>query len=102
MRVRGSGQRAVTDTQGEFNLVLPTGQAVLDVNYIGLPSTSQPLTVAAGGVDLSIVLGGTATDLADVVVTGLISDGVARSLNQQKNADGTLNVLSADAIGRYP
>ncbi|WP_288759563.1 TonB-dependent receptor plug domain-containing protein, partial [uncultured Brevundimonas sp.] len=102
VRVRGSGQRAVTDTQGEFNLVLPTGQAVLDVNYIGLPSTSQPLTVAAGGVDLSIVLGGTATDLADVVVTGLISDGVARSLNQQKNADGTLNVLSADAIGRYP
>ncbi|MBD3836195.1 TonB-dependent receptor [Brevundimonas sp.] len=102
VRVRGSGQRAVTNTQGEFNLVLPTGQAVLDVNYIGLPLTSQPLTVAAGGADLSIVLGGTATDLADVVVTGLISDGVARSLNQQKNADGTMNILSADAIGRYP
>ena len=42
------------------------------------------------------------SDVADVIVTGVITDGVARSLNQQKNADGTVNVLSADAIGRYP
>lgn len=102
VRVRGSSQRAVTDAQGEFNLVLPTGQAVLEVNYIGLPATSQTLAVAPGGADLAIMMGQTATDVADVVVTGVISDGVARSLNQQKNADGVVNVLSADAIGRYP
>ena len=37
VRVRGSAQRAVTDTQGEFNLILPTGQAMLDaVSYTHL------------------------------------------------------------------
>lgn len=102
--VRGAGQRAVTNTQGEFTLPAVPGQLVLDVRYLGLPSASQSVTAAAGqSVNVSIVLGaGSATDVADVVVTGVITDGVARSLNQQKNADGTVNVLSADAIGRYP
>jgi TonB-dependent receptor len=101
--VRGSGLRAVTNTQGEFDLVLPTGQATLDVRYIGQPSASQTVSVAPGGAEVSIVLGGAvATTVGDIVVTGVITDGVARSLNQQKNAQGTLNILSADAIGRYP
>jgi TonB-dependent receptor len=101
--VRATGQRAVTNTQGEFDLVLPTGTAVLDVRYIGQPSASQTVSVVQGGTDVAIMLGaGEAATVSDVIVTGVITDGVARSLNQQKNADGTVNVLSADAIGRYP
>ncbi|MFN7111598.1 MAG: TonB-dependent receptor [Brevundimonas sp.] len=101
--VRATGQRAVTNTQGEFDLVLPTGTAVLDVRYIGQPSASQTVSVVQGGTEVSIMLGaGEAATVSDVIVTGVITDGVARSLNQQKNADGTVNVLSADAIGRYP
>ena len=101
--VRATGQRAVTNTQGEFDLVLPTGTAVLDVRYIGQPSATQTVSVAQGGTEVSIMLGaGEAATVSDVIVTGVITDGVARSLNQQKNADGTVNVLSADAIGRYP
>ena len=102
--VRGGGQRVVTNTQGEFTLATTPGEVVLDVRYIGLPSTSQPVVTTLGQPsNVTIVLGGAAaTNLADVVVTGVITDGVARSLNQQKNADGTVNILSADAIGRYP
>lgn len=101
--VRGSGQRIVADGHGEFTL--PTsaaGSVVLDVRYLGLPSASQTVVTTPGqDVNVSIVLGAaTATDVADVIVTGVITDGVARSLNQQKNAEGTVNVLSADAIGR--
>ena len=99
---RGAGVRTVTNSEGEFDVVVPAGSLVLDVNYIGLPSVSQPVTVAPGGGSVLVVLGGFATDLADVVVTGVITEGVARSLNQQRNANGTVNVLSADAIGRYP
>lgn len=99
---RGAGVRTVTNSEGEFDVVVPAGSLVLDVNYIGLPSVSQPVTVAPGGGSVLVVLGGSATDLADVVVTGVITEGVARSLNQQRNANGTVNVLSADAIGRYP
>lgn len=102
--VRGASQRAVTNTQGEFTLSTNPGQVVLDVRYLGLPSASQPVVTTAGqAANVTIILGGaSATDVADVVVTGVITDGVARSLNQQKNADGTVNILSADAIGRYP
>lgn len=102
--VRGTSQRAVTNTQGEFTLPTASGAIVLEVNYLGLPSTSQTVVTTPGeDANVAIVLGAqSATDVADVIVTGVITDGVARSLNQQKNADGTVNVLSADAIGRYP
>lgn len=102
--VRGSGRRAVSNTQGEFSLPGLTGDVVLDVRYIGLPHASQPVAVDPGRpVQVTVTLGGgEVTTVADVVVTGVITDGVARSLNQQKNADGTINVLSSDAIGRYP
>ena len=102
--VRGTSQRAVTNTQGEFTLPTASGAMVLEVNYLGLPSTSQTVVTTPGeDANVAIVLGAqSATDVADVIVTGVITDGVARSLNQQKNADGTVNVLSADAIGRYP
>nr|WP_314187646.1 carboxypeptidase regulatory-like domain-containing protein [uncultured Brevundimonas sp.] len=85
---RGSGQRAVTDTQGEFTLPTAAGQTVLDVRYLGLPSASQTVITTPGeNANVAIVLGApSATDVADVIVTGVITDGVARSLNQQKNA----------------
>ncbi|MGK2257412.1 MAG: poly-gamma-glutamate capsule biosynthesis protein CapA/YwtB (metallophosphatase superfamily), partial [Brevundimonas sp.] len=94
--VRGTSQRAVTNTQGEFTLPTASGAMVLEVNYLGLPSTSQTVVTTPGeDANVAIVLGAqSATDVADVIVTGVITDGVARSLNQQKNADGTVNVLS--------
>lgn len=101
---RGTGRRVVSNTQGEFILNGVSGQIELDVRYIGLPSASQTVVATPGRLtSITVTLGGgDVTTVADVVVTGVITDGVARSLNQQKNADGTINVLSADAIGRYP
>lgn len=101
---RGTGRRVVSNTQGEFILTGVSGQIELDVRYIGLPSASQSVMATPGRLtSITVTLGGgDVTTVADVVVTGVITDGVARSLNQQKNADGTINVLSADAIGRYP
>ncbi|MGQ3113571.1 MAG: carboxypeptidase regulatory-like domain-containing protein, partial [Brevundimonas sp.] len=106
--VRETGRRAVTDTQGAFTLSgLSAGSVTLDVRYLGLPNASQSVTIASGApTSIEVMMGATAdanaTQVEDIVVTGVITDGIARSLNQQRNADGTLNVLSADAIGRYP
>jgi len=101
---RGTGRRVVSNTQGEFILNGVSGRVELDVRYIGLPSVSQTVVATPGRLtSVTVTLGGgDVTTVADVVVTGVITEGVARSLNQQKNADGTINVLSADAIGRYP
>ncbi len=106
--VRETGRRAVTDTQGNFSLAgLEPGAVTLEIRYLGLPDASQPVTILAGApTSVDIVLAASpdasATSVEDVVVTGVITDGIARSLNQQRNADGTVNVLSSDAIGRYP
>jgi len=101
---RGTGRRVVSNTQGEFIMNGVSGRVELDVRYIGLPSVSQTVVATPGRLtSVTVTLGGgDVTTVADVVVTGVITEGVARSLNQQKNADGTINVLSADAIGRYP
>ena len=100
---RSTGRRAVTNTQGEFSLPGLSGRAILDVRYIGLPSTSQTVTITPGHMtSVVLTLGGDVATVDDIIVTGVITEGVARALNQQKNADGTINVLSADAIGRYP
>jgi len=106
--VRETGRRAVTDTQGNFSLAgLEPGAVTLEIRYLGLPDASQSVTILAGApTSVDIVLAASpdasATSVEDVVVTGVITDGIARSLNQQRNADGTVNVLSSDAIGRYP
>src|SRR5690606_28017724 len=101
---RASGRRAVSNSQGEFNLGGVSGQVTLEARYIGLPTATQTVAAAPGRLtSVTVMMGsGDAVAVADVVVNGVITDGVARSLNQQKNADGTVNVLSADAIGRYP
>ena len=40
---------------------------------------------------------------ADIVVVGAsLVDNTARALNQQRTADNTITVISADAIGRFP
>lgn len=104
VEITAQGRRAVTNTQGEFHMTGVSGQVQLSARYIGLPTATQTVTVATGQMT-SVVLtlgAGDTTSVADVVVNGVITDGVARALNQQRNADGTINVLSADAIGRYP
>lgn len=103
-----SGQRAVTGSNGEFSLVgLPDGQVDLTVSYLGLPDVSQTVAVRADQTTrIDIVLGDAGADgvatVDEVIVFGAITDGVARSLNQQRSSQATINVLSADAIGRYP
>lgn len=106
--VRETGRRAVSDGQGHFSLPgLAAGSLTLEVRYLGLPDAAMTTTVVAGRpASVEIMLGAagdaSATQVADIIVTGVITDGIARSLNQQRNAAGTINVLSADAIGRYP
>ncbi len=101
---RASGRRAVSNSRGEFNLGGVSGQVTLEARYIGLPTATQTVAAAPGRLtSVTVMMGsGDAVAVADVIVNGVITEGVARSLNQQKNADGVINVLSADAIGRYP
>lgn len=101
--VRETGQRIITDRQGRF--VVPSveaGEATLDVVYQGLEGVTQTITVAAGAANNFEITLASTTNSDVIMVYGAIMDATARALNQQRNADGTTNVVSSDAIGRFP
>lgn len=105
--VREHGVSVATDRQGRFYFgSLPAGAATLEIEYLGLPSQVRTIQVAAGDVAVADVIidrnAFTGDEVAEVVVVGSITDGVARAMNQQRTADNTTNVVSADAIGRFP
>jgi TonB-dependent receptor len=98
--IQETGQRVITDRQGRFFIPsLPEGAVTLNVFYRGLASASETVSVAAGSannVTITLAAG------SEIVVLGAITDPTARALNRQKNADATMNIISADSIGRLP
>jgi TonB-dependent receptor len=98
-----TGAETATDRQGRY--VLPwtaSGQATLEIHYLGLPAATRVVDARAGGATVADIVVAPATDVAELVIVGSISDGVARALNQQRTADNTTNVVSSDSIGRFP
>lgn len=101
--LRETGAEAASDRQGRY--IIPWsagGQVTLEVHYLGLPSASQVVDARAGAATVADIVVAPATSVAEVVIIGSISDGQARALNQQRTADNTTNVVSADSIGRFP
>lgn len=96
--------RGVTNTQGEFTLgSLPAGTYTVVIDYLGYESTTQSITVADGqraSISLALRPAGTIEEI--IVRASPIVDSQARALNQQRMADNVSNVISSDAIGRFP
>ncbi len=100
VNIAETGQRVITDNQGRFFIPsLPEGTVTLNILYRGLAAASQTVSVAAGSTNNVTI---TLASAQEIVVLGGITDPTARALNRQKNADGTSNVISSDAIGRLP
>ena len=101
--VRETGAVVATDRQGRY--ILPwtaTGQATIEVDYLGLPTAVRVIDATTGVANVADIVVARATEVAEVVIIGSISDGQARALNQQRTADNTTNVVSSDSIGRFP
>ncbi|KAA5803559.1 TonB-dependent receptor [Alkalicaulis satelles] len=102
VRVRELGLTTSTNRQGQFTfLSVPSGETRIEVNYLGLPTAELALDVQP--VERNFITFTLAADAADrIVITGSILDGQARALNQQRTNRATTNIVSADAIGRFP
>lgn len=96
------GVETTTDLQGGFVLTAPaSGDVTVEIRYIGRPTFNQTVTLSGQRniIDLTVPRG----DDREIVVTAAsIVDNTARALNQQRQAAGTTNVVSSDAIGRFP
>ncbi|MDX9883112.1 MAG: TonB-dependent receptor [Prolixibacteraceae bacterium] len=92
----------VTDNDGGYRILgLDPGEYVITISYVGYNQVEKKVTVAKDAV---ISLDFKLTDneiIGEVIVKGN-AGGVLKALNQQLNAPGIMNVISADQVGQFP
>ena len=100
--VSAANARTTSSATGDFTLALPSGDQVLTVSYLGLPSLSVNVKVISGQtVSVNPILGAAALQLDTFKVTGA-RDGQARALNQQRASQNLTSIVSADLNGQFP
>lgn len=94
---------SITDETGSYDLVnVPDGTYQVTVRYIGYAEMQQTVTVSGKAVKLDFnLINATDNSLQTVVVTGN-TGAILKAMNQQKNSDRIVDVISADQIGRFP
>ncbi|MCU0633247.1 MAG: TonB-dependent receptor [Gemmatimonadaceae bacterium] len=103
IRLAGTTFTTLSASDGRFRLgPVPDGSYTLVVSYIGYEPLSQPVTVQGTTVTVRAALKAAATRLQSVDVLGTLSQGQAKALNEQRNALAVVNVVSQEAIQRFP
>lgn len=100
--VTGTSNAAATNLNGEYQFYVNAGKVSLTVRYLGYKDTTLAVNVENNGLRiLNIALDARQQNLNNVIITGY-TQGQAKALNQQKNADNIKNIVAADQIGRFP
>ncbi|WP_300601383.1 TonB-dependent receptor [Niabella sp.] len=101
--LKGSTLGTSSDLNGFYTLQgIPDGNKNITVEYLGYKPVTISVTILKGKTTTQdIKLTELAKSLGAVVVSATV-DGQARALNQQKNADNLMQVVSADQMGRFP
>jgi TonB-dependent receptor len=115
IQVSPSGQRAVSDDQGNFRIPeVPSGQASLTVSYVGLANFTSTVNVAAGQTDIVSAVLQVPSLNEQIVVQAERLEGQAEAVNIERSSDDIVQVLPlkvitglpntniADAVGRLP
>ncbi|WAC13112.1 TonB-dependent receptor [Dyadobacter pollutisoli] len=102
IKIEELSRGTVSDQNGNYTLIdVPNGVYNLTVTYIGYGVSKQKVAVAGRNVKTDFKLNLADNNLQAVVVTGNRS-ATLKALNQQKNSDRIVNVISADQVGRFP
>ncbi|HEY5550720.1 MAG TPA: carboxypeptidase regulatory-like domain-containing protein, partial [Opitutaceae bacterium] len=102
--IESIGRSSTTDRSGAFSIPnVPAGTYQVTVRYLGLEDSSQSVTVgdvAATRADFDMGYGDV-IKLENFVVEG-IREGQARALQQKRTAENIIDIVSADALGKFP
>lgn len=95
-----TGETARSDDRGEFRFSrAPLGEVTLRVSYLGFPQYSTNVAVIGGeAASIDVLLGNNPN--REIVVLGTVS-ARAQALNQERTADNTRTVISADVLGQF-
>ncbi len=102
--IKALSRNTVSDAIGSYQLLnVPYGTHHITVSYIGFSPYDTTVVVKDGkAVKLDIILqAGQGHDLQTIVIGGSNS-ATLKAMNQQKNSNRIVNVISADQIGRFP
>ncbi len=100
--VVGSTSSTATNLGGEYQFYVDAGNLKLVIRYLGYKDTTINVSVAANQLKIvNVVMQSRQSTLQDVTITGY-TQGQAKALNQQKNADNIKNIIAADQIGKFP
>ncbi|SKB47473.1 TonB-dependent receptor [Parapedobacter luteus] len=104
LRVNVGNRYTVSSQTGEYEFLgVPAGTYEVLVNYLGYPSQTKTVTVAAGeNSRIDFQLDPSDTQLSEVIIMGDRLRSQASALNQQKNNANISNVISSDQVGRFP
>ena len=105
VRIPATGQSVTTDQGGRFRIIgVPAGEHELMVSYLGFADIRRSITIGEDGTgasDLQLVMPYQHDDGAEIVVYGTRSSR-ALALNQERTAENTSTVVSADQLGDFP
>lgn len=102
VRVVGTGERDVTEDDGRYQVQVPAGSSTIEVEYVGFDNARQTVSVAARGSAVADI-GLDSAALADErIVVRAAATGQALAINQQRTADGIVNIYSEEIFGPAP
>jgi TonB-dependent receptor len=102
VRVAGSASQDFTSDDGRFQVTVPAGQVTLEVQYVGLDTLRQTVSVPDGGnVVADFPLNSVALS-GEAIVVRAAATGQALAINQQKTASGIVNIVSEEVFGQMP
>lgn len=101
--IRELGRTLTTNPGGEFTFGnVPAGDYTLDVASLGYNDQSVPATASeATTMPVLVGLKSEVVQLAGVVVEGT-REGQVRALQQKRSATNVMDIVSADAVGKFP
>ena len=102
--IKGTTLGTATELDGYYTLrgITPGDSVTVTVDYLGYSPVSRKVKIEAGKTaTVNFVMKQLTTKIEGVVVSAVV-DGQQRALNQQRSADNMMQVLSADAMGRFP
>ena len=102
VRVQGTSAQDITTDDGRFQIAVPAGSARITVEYVGLDSVTRTIDVAAGASAVADI-GMTSEALSgDTILVRAAAAGQALAINQQRTADGIVNIVSEEVFGPTP
>src|SRR5688572_11390113 len=101
--LRELNRTATTTDGGEFVFGnVPAGEYTLVASSLGYQDQEQPVAAAESGTaPLEMALKSATLQLDKMVIEGT-REGQARALQQKRTATNVMDVVSADAVGKFP